>query len=220
LTLAALPAIASAAGEYEPNDSFITASGPITSGVLYKGTFETSNDIDYYFFYLPTLTQLQFQTTNTTPKNAYVCSEIVHQLPSDTQYMGGSSLSVDEGESESGAVTLEPGKYYFVLSCSGAIGETYSFSLNPPGVTSTYEPFAIACAAAHPPVVSAAEALQKARAKLSAAKLRLVNARRWKARRKQRLRVKIVELRRTVASSLATFNAATENERAACSVPM
>ncbi len=189
-----------ASGEFEPNDSFITATGPIVAGTTYSGTYETSNDSDYFFFYLPQITQLQFRTTNSTPKEVSLCSAIYHQLPSGTNTVSGGSLSVEGGESASGAVTLEPGKYYYVLGCPGTIGKTYSFSLNPPGVTSTYEPFAQACAAAHPPVVSAAEALNKARAKLTHAKQRLAEGRRWKPKRKRLVRANIAHLKQLAES--------------------
>lgn len=40
-----------AQGEYEPNDSYITAAGPIFADTTYSGTYETSNDVDYFYFY-------------------------------------------------------------------------------------------------------------------------------------------------------------------------
>jgi len=217
--LLASAATASAAGPFEPNDSFITATGPIVAGTTYSGAYETSNDYDYFYFYLPQLTQLQFRTTNTTPKEVGICSSIYHQLPSDTDDVSGTYLSVDGGQSASGAVTLEPGKYYYVLGCPGTVGKTYTFSINPPGVTSTYEPFALACAAAHPAVVSAADVLTKAKAKLKLAKERLAAGRRWRAKHKRRARAKIAQLRELVEGSQANYNAAAAGEKAACSVP-
>lgn len=216
---ATAPPAARAVAPFEPNDSYITATGPISAGTTYTGAFETSNDLDYFYFYVPQLTQLQFRTTNTTPKDTYICSRIVHQLPSELDSVDGGSLSVNDGESKTGAVTLEPGKYYYVIECPGAIGETYSFSLGPAGVTSTYEPFALACAAAHPAVVSSAGELAKAKAKLKSAKQRLAAGRRWRAAHKRRVRAKIAELRKLVETDFAAFSAATEREQAACSVP-
>ena len=46
LVLAA-PTIASASGEYEPNDTFSTATGPVADGT-YSAVFETANDEDWY----------------------------------------------------------------------------------------------------------------------------------------------------------------------------
>ncbi len=218
-TLAIGPSAALAVAPFEPNDSYITATGPISAGTTYSGAFETSNDVDYFYFYLPQLTQLQFRTTNTSSKESYVCSRIEHQFPSEVASVYGGSLGVENGESKTGAVTLEPGKYYYVMDCPGPIGETYTFSIGPAGVTSTYEPFAVACAAAHPAVVSSAEALKAAKRKLKAVKQRLAAGRHWRLRHKRRVRAKIAKLRELVATSFAAFTAATENEQAACSVP-
>jgi hypothetical protein len=217
--LAVAPSAVVAAGPFEPNDSYITATGPITAGTTYTGAYETSNDADYFYFYLPQLTQLQFGTTNSTSKEIYLCSHIDHQLPGEVDSVAGSYLTVYGGESKTGAVTLERGKYYYVLDCPGTIGKAYSFSLSPAGVTSTYEPFALACAAAHPAVVSSVGVLAKAKKKLKAAKQRLAAGRHWQPAHKRHARAKIVELRDLVESSFGAFNAASENERSACSVP-
>lgn len=208
-----------AAAPFEPNDSYITATGPVFSGTNYSGALETSNDRDYFFFYLPRQTQLQFRLTNTSSKESLVCSSIAQQLPSEVDYVNDGSLSAFNGESASGAVTLQPGKYYFIVECPNTIGESYTFSLSPPGVTSTYEPFALACAAAHPPVAAAAAQLEQSRAKLRRVRQALVAGRSWKAKRKRRARAKIVHLRELVEQRQAAFDAAAVAEQAACSVP-
>lgn len=218
LTLFLAPSSAIAA-PFEPNDSYIAATGPITAGTNYSGALETSNDRDYFFFYLPQLTQLQFRLTNTSSKESFICSSIAQQLPSEVDYISNSSLGVYNGESASGAVTLEPGKYYFIVECPNVIGESYTFSLSPPGVTSTYEPFAVACAAAHPPVAAAAAELEKFRAKLRRVKQALAGGSRWKPKRKRRARAKIAYLRKVINQKEAAFDAAAANEQAACSVP-
>jgi hypothetical protein len=209
-----------AAGEWEPNDSYLTAAGPLTAGTTYTGAFETSNDVDYFYFYVPQQTQLQFKVTNSTPQNVYICTDIERQALDRVEGISGStSLTVYGGESKSGAVTLTPGKYYFEVICPGTVGKTYSFSLGPPGVTSTYEPFALACAAAHPPVTVASAALGRAVAKLQKVRQRLSEHPRWKSARKQKVRAKIASLKSGVQAARANYNAAAKNEQAACSVP-
>ena len=208
-----------AVAPYEPNDSYISATGPISAGPTYSGALETSNDHDYFYFYLPQQTQLQFTTTNTTPKDTYICSELYHQLPAYVETVDDTELVINDGESDSGAVTLEPGKYYFVVGCPGAIGETYTFSLGPSGVTSTYEPFALACAAAHTPVVAAGGELEKTLAKIRHLKQNLAAHRRWTYRHKHRVRNKISALRTLFEQQQDAFDAAAANEKTACSVP-
>lgn len=208
-----------AVGPFEPNDSYITATGPISAGTTYSGALETSNDVDYFYFYLPQQTQLQFTTTDTTPRDVYICSWIEHQYSDHVSEVNDTYLSVNDGESASSAVTLEPGKYYFIVGCPGAVGETYTFSLGPAGVTSTYEPFALACAAAHTPVVAAGTELEKTLAKIRHIKQELAAHRRWSYRRKHRVRAKIASLRLLFEQQQDAFNAAAANEQAACSVP-
>lgn len=203
----------------EPNDSYISATGPISAGTTYSGALETSNDRDYFYFYLPRQTQLQFTTTNTTPKDTYICSQIYHQFPDYIAGVEDTSLTINDGQSASGAVTLEPGKYYFVVSCPGAIGETYTFSLGPAGVTSTYEPFAIACAAAHTPVATAGAELEKTLGKIRHLKQNLASHRRWNSKRKRRARGKISALRTLFEQQQEAFDVAAANEKTACSVP-
>ncbi len=72
-----------ASGEYEPNDSFNTAAGPIMSGGPISATIETENDEDYYFFYLPQRTQLQYRLSETDDPDTYnyVTSDIYRQDP-------------------------------------------------------------------------------------------------------------------------------------------
>lgn len=206
-------------GPFEPNDSYISAAGPISAGTAYSGALETSNDVDYFYFYLPQQTQLQFTTTDTTPKDVYICSWIEHQYSDHVSDVNDTRLSVNDGESASSAVTLEPGKYYFIVGCPGAVGETYTFSLAPAGVTSTYEPFALACAAAHGPVITAGAELEKTLAKIRHIKQQLVAHRRWSYKRKQRTRAKIASLRLLFEQQQGAFDAAAANEQAACSVP-
>jgi hypothetical protein len=217
--LLACPPAALAVGPFEPNDSYITAAGPISAGTAYSGALETSNDIDYFYFYLPQQTQLQFTTTDTTPRDVYICSWIEHQYSDHVSEVDDTYLRVNDGESASSAVTLEPGKYYFIVGCPGAVGETYSFSLAPAGVTSTYEPFALACAAAHTPVASAGAELERTLAKIRHIKQALVAHRHWSYRHKQKARAKIASLRLLFQQQQDAFNAAAANEQAACSVP-
>jgi len=209
-----------AAGEWEPNDSYLTAAGPLVAGTTYTGVFETSNDVDYFYFYVPQQTQLQFKVTNSTPQNVYLCTNIERQALDRIEGINGNaSLSVYGGESKSGAVTLTPGKYYFEVDCPGTVGKTYSFTLGPAGVTSTYEPFALACAAAHPPVTAASTALGQVSAKLQKARQRLTEHPRWKPLRKRKVRAKIASLKSEVQAARGNYNAAAKNELAACSVP-
>ena len=83
-TAAGLGATASEAGAqtYEPNDSYITASGPLAAGTSYSAGTETDNDEDYYYFYVPQRMQMFFNLTTTHAvdyDDGDICSEVVQQ---------------------------------------------------------------------------------------------------------------------------------------------
>jgi hypothetical protein len=210
---------------YEPNDSFITGTGPIMSGTTYSAGTETDNDADLYFFYVPQRTQMFFNltATNTVSKSSYVCSEVSRQTSSGYSRVEYSNLHVLEGETETAAVTLDRGKYFFEIldSCSEA-GETYIFSITPPGTTSTYEPFAAACAAAHGPVAAAGKDVTAAKARLVKAKRKLAKARARGAKRVKvrRLKTRVRTAKTGVKAATVGFRGAVAAEAAACSVPM
>jgi len=44
--------IAVADGPYEPNESITQARGPMLGGTNYNGVIETSNDVDWFYFYI------------------------------------------------------------------------------------------------------------------------------------------------------------------------
>lgn len=55
---------AGAAVAAEPNDSFATATGPLTAGQTFKASLETINDADFQFFYIPDTAQVTVTTIN------------------------------------------------------------------------------------------------------------------------------------------------------------
>ena len=48
----------------EPNDTELTATGPMAPGQPLEGAIEVSGDVDYYFFYTPGPSQLTFSISN------------------------------------------------------------------------------------------------------------------------------------------------------------
>ena len=220
-TLAVSASTASAAGEFEPNETYNTAYGPILSGSPVTAGFETSNDHDLYYFYIPQTTQLLYQVQNTGRSDHEVCTTIQHQLQNgDVEFMD--SLDVSGGSTGSAAITLERGKYYFLVECSDdhQVGLRYTFTLNPAGATTTYEPFAQQCAAAGPAVESASTALNDAKTRLANTQVKLANARSaHKHRKVQRLKAKVAALKAEVSADQAAYDNAAAAQADACSVP-
>jgi len=224
-SLVSLAVVAQAAGQaYEPNDSFISGFGPITAGTTYAAGTETDNDEDYYFFYVSQRTQMFFKLTAiaTEHEDSRVCAEVTQQTNQGYATVDDTYLDVYEGEEQTAAVTLDRGKYFFtVLDYCSEAGETYTFRIDPPGATSTYEPFAAECAAAAEPVQAASDRVDAARAAVAKAKRKLSRARARRAKRsklrarKRQLRAVRAELR----AAEAAFKAAAADQRGACSVP-
>jgi hypothetical protein len=211
-----------AAGEYEPNETYNTAAGPILSGGPISAGLETANDWDVYYFYVPQTTQLFFSVQNSGPHGEYICSYIERQYPSEVDDLYATDLSVEGGSTASGAITLERGKYYFNVRCGSTdeIGNRYSFTFTPAGVTTTYEPFAQQCAAAGPPVQEASATLNDAKARLELAKAKLAAARAaHKPKKVQRLKAKVAALKAEVKADQASYDNATAAQADACSVP-
>lgn len=215
---------AQAAGEYELNDSYNTAYGPISSGTSYTAGFETQNDVDHYYFYLPSLTQVRYNLAVPSGNELGVALDIEH-ADLDGGADSVSDLYVRPGQTGSGAVTLERGKYFVVfcgaISCNDEdVGDRYTFRLDPAGITSTYEPFATACANAHPAVELAAKKFDRVRAKLGKTRNRLQTAKSRRHRGKaRRLRKKVQKLKTRQGTYRSEFKAAAAAEEAACSVP-
>jgi hypothetical protein len=233
-------ASASAQAPYEPNDSYNTAFGPLTAGTTYSAAFETQNDVDYYFFYLPQLTQLRYTLSvpASGPVGDGVYLDIDHQLSDRVDQDVSNELGVEEGQTGTGAISLDRGKYYIRINdqcCSDPTGDAYTLTLNPPGATSTYEPFAQECANAHPAVEQTGAALAAQQAAVAAAeaavakakaKLHAAHSAGASPRKIQRLKAKLAARRAELASAKTTlkareadYNAAVEAERQACSVP-
>ena len=210
---------------FEPNDSFNSAYGPLVAGTTYSGGFETENDADYFYFYLPTLTQVQYQLITPSGNGFYNAARIYHAFL-DGSTTVESYLEVSQGSTGTGAVTLERGKYFAVV-CSGSdcsdaeTGDGYSFKLLPTGITSTYEPFAAECAAARLPAQAAASTLALAETKLVKASSKLRAARNRGAKRKtiRKLRGKVRGKQAGVTAKKASFEQAAAVEAAACSIP-
>jgi hypothetical protein len=213
-----------AAQTYESNDGYLSAYGPIMADTAYSAALETENDQDYYFFYVPQRTQMFFSLTmtNTPPNGDYsICSEVTQQTHAGYSSIDDTELTVGEGQTRTAAITLGRGKYFFSVYCSDAV-ETYSFRITPPGTTSTYEPFAAQCAAAHGPVVAANAKLVAANQKLNRNRRKLARARARGARRAtlRRLKNRVRTARREISAARSDFRSAVAAEQGACAVPM
>jgi len=153
---------------FEPNDTPLTATGPLVINSSYEAGLETSNDIDYYFFYVtaPSTAQVQIAITNLSPPHTgYFESRIENSDGGGT----GNVYETSGNETDTNSVTLKPGKYLFKVS-GGQTGLNYSFKTS--GTDGAFGPFTTIsanCASAMTNVNTAQEAVAGAKAAVAKA---------------------------------------------------
>jgi hypothetical protein len=120
--LVALSLVAGAAtaqaDPYEPNDSQMTAYGPLAGSTDYVGTIDTSNDQDWFVFYVRDHSQVTITAR------------------SDSHNSNSFSLSNSSGSSPASgccgswthSITLERGAYY-IQAFNGTVGSMYSLRI-------------------------------------------------------------------------------------------
>jgi hypothetical protein len=132
---------ASAVGDAEPNNHFTQASGPLVSASKVSGAISASGDIDYYFFYVSSLSDVTVSAGTSGPSlDLY-------------RYDGGYLRWVDDLGNGAFTKQMSPGLYY--IRYAGSTG-SYNVTVTGAGVTSSCP----AGVALHGQVVSVTETLE------------------------------------------------------------
>ncbi|HEX5593860.1 MAG TPA: hypothetical protein VFX35_10985 [Solirubrobacterales bacterium] len=207
---------------YEPNDSLLTAYGPLANNSTYTATDDTINDVDYFYFYVTTTStaQLTFKLTNLGGGSGY------HDLyASVTDSHGGSvtgiAYELDAADYATKSVTLGAGKYYLKVEGGGGYGDTYEFTTSgTDGAFGEYGTIAAQCAAATGPVATYQAQLATAESALKKAEARLRKVHyRGTRRAKRRARAKYQHVKETVAAEKASLKAAEAGQKPWCYIP-
>ncbi len=84
LSLCLAPA-ASAESEFEPNDTFETAYGPLAADATYPATLETEEDVDTYYFYAtnPEVSQVNSRSATRPPASTPAASTPSSPTPTE-----------------------------------------------------------------------------------------------------------------------------------------
>lgn len=129
--------VAAADGPYEPNESVTQTFGPLAGGISYNGVIETSNDVDWFHFYIAG--QRQFEVVLTWRGGD--CYDITATL---RDREGGQELStsVDSSpESTVGRITLtSPGSARYNLEVNGCTGGAYTIQITPADAVTAQPP--------------------------------------------------------------------------------
>lgn len=131
--------IAAADGPFEPNESVTQAFGPLVGATAYNGVLETSNDVDWFFFYIAG--QRQFEVVLTWRGSQEDCSDVFLSLRERDGELERST-SVDCAPDERiGRITLtSPGSARYNLEVSGDEGASYTIQVTPADAVTAQPP--------------------------------------------------------------------------------
>lgn len=212
---------ASAQPPFEPNDSLLTAAGPLANNTTYVAADETENDTDYFYFYVttPSTAQLTFTLTNLGGgfENPYVYATVTDSH-GDSLSEIGSAYAADYATN---SVSLEAGKYYVRVNGYSGYGASYKLATSgTDGAFGNYALIAAQCAAATAPVNAYQAQLATARANLKKAEARWQKVRYSRnVRAKRRARAKLLRTKATVAAEKKSLKAAEAGQKPWCFIP-
>ncbi|MDQ3725698.1 MAG: hypothetical protein M3335_07400 [Actinomycetota bacterium] len=222
LLSAALAPGAMAQPAYEPNDSLLTAYGPLANNSSYVGADETENDVDFFYFYVttPSTAQLTFTITNLGGGSGYE-NEINAMVTNSHGYRISFIGDPEIADYATKSITLEAGKYYVEVWGDGGYGSSYRLSTSgTDGAFGDYATIAANCAAATAPVNVYQAQLATAQARLRAAANRLRKARNSGNRRaKRRAVARYLRVKATVGAEKRSLKAAEAGQRPWCFIP-
>jgi hypothetical protein len=208
---------------YEPNDSLLTAYGPLGLSQTYTGALETQNDTDFFYFYVNSAAGSQVTLT-------------IKDLGGGLKSYNGASFSIEDshgrgvaygsgvdavGDYHTTNVTLTAGKYYIEVVPYEGYSATYSLTTGgTEGAFGDFAPIAAQCAAATASVVAAQGELGKAESKLKKAGARVRRTRNSRSRvARRRARAAYQKAKVAVTSEKETVKAATKAQEPWCFIP-
>lgn len=224
LLLAGLMAASASAAQppYEPNDSLLTAYGPLTINQTYTAAIETENDLDYFYFYVTTPSTAQVTITLKSlggPENAAGTYLGLENAQGDG--IGEDADVGQAGQTSTINQTLSAGKYLVKVGPNGRYGASYSFTTaGTEGAFGEYAPIAAQCAAATAGVSAIQAPLATAQAKFKKAGQRLRHIfSLHSSRARRRVRASYVKARAGLKAEEAAMKAATAAQKPWCFIP-
>lgn len=222
MSLALIGAVAATvAYAAEPNDDFITATGPLTAGQTFKASLETTNDVDFHFFYLPDTTQVSLTTINATKKRGGAADRGRTIVSSLLRARKGklplpapdSAVTLAPGKRATVRITLLPGKYFIPVGRAASTAEPlpnadFRLRIGPIGsTTDSFEIFERRC-------LDAKRKLARIKSSTKRTAERLA-----KAQRNDAPAGKVRGLKAKLSSKRAKGDLARRAEKFACSIP-
>lgn len=123
----ALAAPATAAADSEPNDGLVQAEGPLQAARDYPGALPTTNERDWYVFYVSGQQQLDIAITNPAGSDDF------YAVLRDGDGHGIADGRIFDGEQRHFRYTTPPGTNRFFLELRGGDGVRYTLRIDPAG---------------------------------------------------------------------------------------
>jgi hypothetical protein len=177
LALLAVPP-AGAEAPYEPNDTILSAAGPLAFGQTYSAALETANDQDSFYFYVTAAGTSRISLTVQNLGGGGKSSDIDATILDGSGTPLAGQAFIRDGESRILSATLRPQRYFVEVAANEGFGDSYSLAGGGgPGAFGSYEQIAGRCASAAAAVGAAGRALSHAEAKLQRAVARVRRSR-------------------------------------------
>lgn len=210
---------------YEPNDTLPTAYGPLIPG-KYSAVTETTNDVDYFYFYVTAPSTAQVTMTLRDFGGGKASEGSTEAEIQDSHGYGisnGDSVFARTNNYDTTSVTLGPGKYYIAVTSGWSYGDNYTLELSgTTGAFTDYAPIAAQCAAATAGVTAAqgVVAVDKEKVKRASAKVQRVLRKRHHSRiAVQKVKAKLALVKSELATANESYKAATGAQKPWCEIP-
>jgi hypothetical protein len=220
--LIAAPAASAAQPPYEPNDSLLTAYGPLRLGQTYTAAMETENDRDYFYFYVnsPSSSQVNLTIKDLGGGGEYAGAEFELQNSHGQDLDSGGGVD-RVGDYRTANITLTAGKYYVEVRPTEDYGATYSLTTGgTEGAFGEYAPIGAQCAAATATVTAVEGELTDVEGNLKRAGAHLRRLR-YSRNRHARRRAAITygKAKAAVISEKEAVKSATKAQKPWCEIP-
>jgi hypothetical protein len=217
------PAAGAAQPPYEPNDSLLTASGPLGLNQTYTAAMETENDRDFFYFYVNSLSSSQVSVTIKDLGGGLHTEDGAEFEIQDSHGSGITSRAevFNVGDYRTANVTLTAGKYYIEVTPDDGYSASYSLTTGgTEGAFGEYAPIAAQCASATATVTAVQAELAKDEAKLRKAGTRLRHARNSRSRRvRRRAAAGYISAKSAVLAAKESLKGATKAQKPWCGIP-
>jgi hypothetical protein len=219
LALFAIPP-AAAEAPFEPNDSLLSAAGPLAVGQTYDAAIETAGDKDFFYFYVTATPAAQVTLTVKNLGGGTGISDIDATIMGSSATPVGGASFVEKGEARTVTVRLEPGKYFAELVANEGYGDTYSLgAAGSKGAFGQYGQIAARCASATASAESLRKRLPREKVKLQRALNRLRRARFGSRDARAAARAAYTKAKSHASSDKRALRAAVAEQQPWCSIP-